>query len=225
MPPSKIISPFGERSRFPRRVLIRHRNRFLTTRQDASRMLSPSGDERSGRQDNESTEFADRKQRVQLHRQTNSHPHSPTALRGHGPQEPKEFKMMRNLVITARSLIVALLHAISIDHFSQCRALIRQGAPVDGRDEEGNSTFMTTPPSPNCLKHARMPLNAGATVNGMNAMGETALFPASEQAPKVPCGEGWRKMSASIRRKRSSVRSYPTSVCVGEPAFTQRGPP
>jgi hypothetical protein len=132
---------------------------------------------------------------------------------------------MKNVAMTALSLILALFVTVSQGDTGQCQSRTQQGTYVDGRDEEGNSTFMTTPPSPNCLKHAHMPLNAGATVNGMNAMGETALFPASEQATKVPCGEGWRKMSASIRRKRSSVRSYPNSVCVGEPAFTQRGPP
>ena len=59
---------------------------------------------------------------------------------------------MRNAVITAQSLILALILAVREGDFPTCQSLIQYGAYVDSRDEYGNSPLMIAVASPKRLK-------------------------------------------------------------------------
>ena len=92
--------------------------------------------------------------------------------------------MTKQTSITAQSLILALILAVSQGDFYECQSLIEQGAYVDSRDENGNSPLMLAVSSPKQLKLPRMLVKAGAGVNATNALGETALFHASRAGNK-----------------------------------------
>jgi uncharacterized protein len=87
--------------------------------------------------------------------------------------------MLKQALITAESLILAFFLAVSKGDFEGCQSLIQQGAYVDARDENGNSSLNQIVSSPKRVKFSRMLLKAGAAVNGTNVLGETPLFAAS----------------------------------------------
>ncbi len=110
--------------------------------------------------------------------------HSPTKVDEPGPQLIKEKQMTKHMLITAKSLILALILAAREGDFYECQSLIEQGAYVDSRDECGNSPLMVAVSSPKRLKLPRMLVKAGAEVNATNALSETALFHASRAGNK-----------------------------------------
>ena len=72
--------------------------------------------------------------------------------------------MMKSTFVSAMSLIVALLRAVSKGDFEQCQSLIQQGAYVDGRDAYGNSPPHAGSHQPQALQahsHARKGRGSG----------------------------------------------------------------
>ncbi len=87
--------------------------------------------------------------------------------------------MLKQVLITAESLILAFFLTVFKGDFGGCQSLIQQGVYVDARDEHGNSALMTAVSRPKSLKLARMLVKAGAAVEGTNFLGETPLISAS----------------------------------------------